>query len=183
MQLGSDRTSIQVGADLIVFGHDDPLPMIRFSGLDRPETTTRKELKPAGVGREWFTTVSLEKNGSQPIIFLVSGSFYSGEMTAMVLAYDLESETTMNVPDLNTARWDHINCIVGDYLCIVGGKDISGSFVNSTELLDLTKLKDDWSGEKSGSSWSMIRDTFSQEILVPRICCQLKYDQLLVMGF
>ena len=116
------------------------------------------------------------KNGSQPIFFLVSGSFYSSDMTAIFTAYDLESEITMEVPDLNKARWYQINCIVCDYLIVAGGKDALFELANSIELLDLTKLKDDWSSGQKESSWSLVSYPVfgSLFLFVPRICCQLK---------
>ena len=108
---------------MIVFGgDDDPMKVSRFSNLASLDSLRRSELKPAGKGRQCFSVALHYQYAKPSVIFIVSGSLLeTEELTPMVTAYNLESETYTDIVPLQTARSLHISCVVGSYLCVVGG--------------------------------------------------------------
>ena len=106
-------------------------------------------------------------------------------MSDMVTAYDLGTESCRPVPNLNHARWDHINCIVGNFLCVTGGRsgDFGYPILNSIEMLDLRDLKTSWSSGQHDCQWNLVSDPIFTNTFYARVCCQVNDTELLVLGF
>ena len=124
---------------------DDPMTVSKITGFNDKDALNMTEIGTAGAGRKWFST-ALNKEAKCEAMIIISAGIHreSNLCLKTVSAYNLSTNSVLDLPSINEARYLHTSCIVGKSLFVIGGLSERGEPVNYMEALDLIHLKEMW---------------------------------------
>ena len=151
------------------------MPVIRISGLHELEKNLQVSyLKPAGQMRHESSLCKYHMGLLRTMLFILGG-WINGEKTLKATAYDLQNQTSHEIPDLKHHNSGAISIVAGSLLCVL--------VIDVLMMLDLRRLEAYLRGEDSELQWEETQFAHGcQTEPLPAFFCPRSESELLIFN-